>query len=97
MVAQKTPSWIDLTARQEIRHKRPSIPHAKKQKGWKARGLSDSISETERKSYLSGIGAGFTLPQSGPLYTEVETMVYSTGVGFGPICMVPIKCTLPMA
>jgi hypothetical protein len=39
----------------------------KKQKEWEARGFDGLNSEAERKRYLSGMGAGLTEPQSGPL------------------------------
>src|ERR1035438_8629270 len=40
---------------------------------------------------------GFTLPQSVPLKTDLEITVHSTGVAFGPLCIVPAKCILPLA
>ena len=50
-----------------------------------------------RIGYLAGIGAGCTLPQSELLKTEEESTVHSTGTDFGPACIVPRKCTLPVA
>ena len=54
--------------------------------------LQQSISKVNDKNYLSaGMAIGFTLPQSGPLYTDTEFEVHSTGPDLGPICMVPTK------
>jgi hypothetical protein len=39
----------------------------------------------------AGMAIGCTLPQSAPLYTDEDSMVYSIGLEFGPICMVPTK------
>lgn len=47
-------------------------------------------------TYL-GMGGGCTLPQSGPLYTDEELIVYSMDMVLEPACIVPTKCTFPMA
>lgn len=47
--------------------------------------------------YLPDAASGFTLPQSGLLKTDWDSMVYSTGVQTDPVRMEPTKCTLPAA
>src|SRR5271154_6260512 len=46
--------------------------------------------------YLPGTTSGFTSPQSALLKTDVELTVHSTGLGDGPACRFPVKCTLLM-
>lgn len=57
-------------------------------------GLAEALAAAVRQFisfYLSGMGGGLTLPQSEPLKTDEESMVYSMVLELAPIGMVPTK------